>query len=236
MPACAFQGAGRFAAGSPVIAAPPTPAPPHQAPVPHVFHDSRFDIDAAKLMPGEYFVTSRDIMIVTVLGSCVSACIRDKVNGVGGMNHFMLPDTAKQPHTAGALPARFGEYAMDILIRRILRAGGRHENLEAKLFGAGNVLHQLTHADIGRKNADFVRTYLARAQIPVIADDLLDRYPSRVHYFPHTGVALVKKLTRLENDTIFVRERELQARLRTLGLQALDTSPNLPPAPGKQSG
>ena len=204
--------------------------------MPHVSYDARFNIDAAKLMPGEYFVTSRDLMIVTVLGSCVAACIRDKTSGVGGMNHFMLPDTARAATVANALPARFGEYAMDILIRRILRAGGRHENLEAKLFGAGNVLHQLTQADIGRKNADFVRTYLARVNIPVVADDLLDRYPSRVHYFPHTGVALVKKLTRLENDTIFEREQELQTRLGKLGLQALDVAPGQTAAGKKQSG
>ncbi|WP_236691985.1 chemoreceptor glutamine deamidase CheD [Amantichitinum ursilacus] len=215
------------------------PAPPPAALGPTPFHDNRFDIEAVKLMPGEYFVTSRDMMLVTVLGSCVAACVRDRVTGVGGMNHFMLPDVARYPNSAETMPARFGEYAMDILIRRILRNGGRIENLEAKLFGAGNVLHQLTQADIGRKNAQFVRTWLARAEIPVVADDLLDQYPCRVHYFPHSGIALVKKLTRLQNDTIFERERELHQRLGRIGPQALDATPT-PPAPptpsGKQSG
>ncbi len=55
------------------------------------YFDREFDRAAVKVLPGEYYVSADDEAIVTVLGSCVAACIRDVRLGVGGLNHFMLP-------------------------------------------------------------------------------------------------------------------------------------------------
>jgi hypothetical protein len=93
----------------------------------NLYRDRDHDIDAAKLLPGEYFVSTNDMLLVTVLGSCVAACIRDVRMGIGGMNHFMLPDgDASNPDAIGA---RYGTYAMDVLISHLLKLGARRENL-----------------------------------------------------------------------------------------------------------
>src|ERR1700693_3574707 len=101
----------------------------------NVYFDRTFDCDAAKILPGEYFFTHKDMMIVTVLGSCVSACIRDRVSGIGGMNHFMLPDGGGENDSPVSASMRYGSYAMEVLINDVLKAGARRENLEAKVFG-----------------------------------------------------------------------------------------------------
>ena len=97
----------------------------------NLYFDSRFNIDAAKVLPGEYYVSSRDMLIVTVLGSCVAACIRDSGNGIGGMNHFMLPDGGADETSPLSTSARYGAYAMEILINHITKLGARRAYLEA---------------------------------------------------------------------------------------------------------
>jgi chemotaxis protein CheD len=177
----------------------------------NVYHDRTHATDAAKLLPGEYYVASRDMLLVTVLGSCVAACIRDVRLGVGGMNHFMLPDTdSAEPASSGA---RYGTYAMEVLINHLLKLGARRENLEAKVFGGGNVLPGLTQANVGHKNAAFVVHYLHMEHIRIAARDLADVHPRKVYYFPASGRALIKRLRTLHNDTIFERETDYRRRL-----------------------
>ena len=183
----------------------------HPALATYLYHDRNFDADAAKLLPGEYYVTNRDMLIVTVLGSCVAACIRDPQNGIGGMNHFMLPDGESNPSSRSA---RYGTYAMEILINHITRMGARRANLEAKVFGGGNVLPGMTVANVGERNAEFVLRFLETAKIRVAARDLVDVYPRKVYYFPKTGRVLVKKLRNLHNNTLFEREEVYSSRLQ----------------------
>lgn len=168
-------------------------------------------IDAAKLLPGEYHVSTRDILQVTVLGSCVAACIRDTRLGLGGMNHFMLPDEEGADAAFGG--ARYGSYAMEVLINHLFKLGARRENLEAKVFGGGNVLAGLTHANVGHRNAEFVLRFLDTEGIRVAARDLADRHARKVYYFPATGRALVKRLNTLHNDTLLGRETEYRKKL-----------------------
>ena len=172
---------------------------------PEVYYDRNFETQAAKILPGEYYVTSREMMIVTVLGSCVSACIRDPISKVGGMNHFMLPEHGGDPDSPLSTSARYGAYAMEILINQLLKMGAYRPNLEAKLFGAGRVLAGVT--DVGKRNAHFAIEYLKRERIRVLSKDLGDVYPRKVYYFPQTGKVMVKFLRNLHNDTIAKREK-----------------------------
>jgi chemotaxis protein CheD len=174
------------------------------------YFDPTFGAEAVKVLPGEYFVTTTDILLVTVLGSCVSACIRDKEKGIGGMNHFMLADSAD---TINSASARYGTYAMEILINHLLKLGARRGSLEAKVFGGGRVMAALSSSNVGERNCSFVLDFLRTEGIFVSAQDLLDVHPRKVYFFPATGRALVKKLTRLHNDTLMRRETEYAARL-----------------------
>lgn len=179
---------------------------------PTLYYDRHLELDAAKILPGEYFVTQREMVIVTVLGSCVSACICDRLAGVGGMNHFMLPGSDGQDSLSSS--ARYGGYAMEVLINHLLKLGARRSQLEAKVFGGGQVLRGFTVANIGERNAAFALNYLSTEKIAIVARDLEDIYPRKVYYFPRTGRALVKKLKTVHNDTVVAREREYEARLR----------------------
>ncbi len=181
----------------------------------NVYYDRTFDCDAAKILPGEYYFTCKDMMIVTVLGSCVSACIRDRVTGIGGMNHFMLPDGGGDADSPVSASMRYGTYAMEVLINDVLKAGAKRENLEAKVFGGGNVLRGFIAINVGERNALFVRDYLRAENIRVVAEDLNDIYPRKVYFFPRTGKVLVKKLKQLNNNTLVNREQDYASRLQT---------------------
>ncbi len=175
------------------------------------YFDRSFNTDAVKIMPGEYFVTTGNIMLVTVLGSCVAACIRDKEKGIGGMNHFMLPESGDAGLVSPS--ARYGTYAMEVLLNHLMKLGARRQNLEAKVFGGGRVMASLSQSMVGERNAQFVLDYLRAESIPVVAQDLLNVYPRKVYYFPMAGKVMLKKLVNMHNDTVAAREREYQTRL-----------------------
>jgi chemotaxis protein CheD len=158
------------------------------------------------------------MVLVTVLGSCVAACIRDKTNGIGGMNHFMLPKSTHEKGGWVSASARYGAYAMEVMINQILKQGAKRENLEAKVFGGGAVLKNMHAMSVGDDNAKFALEYLRKERIPVIAEDLLGEFPRKVYFFPTTGKVLVKKLNSLPNDTILVREQEYRKRINTANI------------------
>jgi chemotaxis protein CheD len=189
-----------------------------EEPSPNLYYDRTFDMEASKIVPGEYYVTRRNMVLVTVLGSCVAACIRDKTNGIGGMNHFMLPKSTHEKGGWVSASARYGAYAMEVMINQILKQGAKRENLEAKVFGGGAVLKNMHAMSVGDDNAKFALEYLRKERIPVIAEDLLGEFPRKVYFFPTTGKVLVKKLNSLPNDTILVREQEYRKRINTANI------------------
>ena len=183
---------------------------------PNLYYDSNFDTEAVKILPGEYYVSAKDMVLVTVLGSCVAACVRDRVNGMGGMNHFMLPGDSSDILSASA---RYGTYAMEKMINDLLKMGAKRANLEAKLFGGGNVLRGITLTNVGGRNAEFARDYLNTEKIVIVAQDLLDIYPRKVYFFPHSGKVMVRKLRHMSNDTIIKREQLYSSRIKVSEVQ-----------------
>ena len=162
---------------------------------------------AARILPGEYYVTINDEGIYTTLGSCISACIRDRASGVGGMNHFMLPSSDDPTGwKANGLSAstRYGNFAMEHLINVILKNGGLRQNLEVKLFGGGRILANMT--DVGKRNINFVHDYLKTEGLKVLSEDVGETFPRMVVYFPATGKVRVKRLRSLHNNTIIDEE------------------------------
>lgn len=182
------------------------------------YWDRERSCHAAKILPGEYYVTTNDEIIVTVLGSCVSACIRDPQMRIGGMNHFMLPISSQDYKTLRASSnneaTRYGNFAMEKLINDILKNGGRREHLEIKLFGGGKVIQHMNEADVGNRNISFVRDYLHTEGFKVVAEDLGDVYPRKVVFHPMTGRVQVKKLRSMHNDTIIERESGYREQLQ----------------------
>ena len=181
------------------------------------YWDQENQVIAAKLMPGDYYVTTHDEMITTVLGSCVSACIRDVVNGVGGMNHFMLPESSQsrlntRDEAVVGNASRYGNYAMEHLINCILQNGGKRKNLEVKLFGGGKIIATL--GDVGARNIQFVLDYVDTEALNLVSQDLGDIYPRKVNFFPQTGRVRMKKIKDLHNQTIFLREKQYSSSIK----------------------
>ncbi len=167
------------------------------------YSDHHFQYDAVKVLPGEYFVANEEIMIMTVLGSCISACIWDGRARAGGMNHFMLPDG-----DGGDGGGRYGSYAMELLINQMLKMGARRETMQAKVFGGAQVMAGFTSMNVGERNTKFVLDYLATERIPVVSQDVLDIHPRKVCFFPVSGKALVKRLAHSHPETLVVEERK----------------------------
>ena len=183
--------------------------PPRPGQASFFYMDYAFQREAVKILPGEYFVHDDDVVLMTVLGSCVAACLCDRGVGVGGMNHFLLPD-------GNDSSARYGINAMEILINELLKAGARRASLEAKIFGGGSVINGLTTINVGAQNVAFVERFLASERIPIVSRDVLDVHPRKVCLFPQTGRAMVKKLGTQGEAGIAAEERRyLQQVQRT---------------------
>ncbi len=178
------------------------------------YWDTTHKIYLARVLPGEYYVTIQDELIATMLGSCVSACIRDRKTGVGGMNHFMLPSMNKSSIDSGACRrklSRYGSAAMEHMINDILLHGGRRENLEIKLFGGGQVLAPVT--DIGARNIEFVHDYLQKQGLTVTSENLGGTFPRKILYFPAIGKVLMRKMPITSNRKHEQREEIYQRSL-----------------------
>lgn len=167
------------------------------------YTDHHFQYDAVKVLPGEYFVSNEDMVVMTVLGSCIAACLWDGAARTGGMNHFMLPDG-----DSGDGSGRYGSYAMELLINEMLKLGARRETMQAKIFGGAQVMAGFTSMNVGERNTQFVLDYLATEKIPIVSQDVLDIHPRKVCFFPATGKALVKRLAHSHPETLAVEERK----------------------------
>lgn len=179
---------------------------------PNRYYDKNFNTEAVKILPGEYYATAESTMIVTVLGSCVSVCLRDPITRIAGMNHFLLPAN-KDELNFNSDSARYGVYAMEVLINHLMKLGASRNRLEAKVFGGGNVLKQLRINSVGEQNAAFVQEYLRTENVTVLAQDLLGEFPRKVYFFPLTGEVKVRKLKSLHNTTILDRESEYRVKV-----------------------
>ncbi|MCG2593833.1 chemoreceptor glutamine deamidase CheD [Ramlibacter sp. XY19] len=185
-----------------------------EASTPVRYFDREFQVDAVKILPGQYHAATGPGTITTVLGSCVSTCLWDPVARIGGMNHFMLPGDSAAANATWRASARFGVYAMEVLINEMTHLGADRRRLVAKVFGGARVLAGFDKLDVGAKNAEFVLEFLKVEGIPVAAQDLLDVCPRKVHFFPATGKVQMKRLQVAPSDTVLQkREREYLSEL-----------------------
>lgn len=177
------------------------------------FWDTWHDMCSSKILPGEYYVGNQHEIISTVLGSCISACIRDPAAGVGGMNHFMLPGGVDGAPAGGGACAKFGVFAMEYLINAILKNGGNKANFEIKIFGGANVLD--TNMDVGVNNIKFIRDYMQMEGFNVVSEDLGGVRPRKLNFFPQTGKVMLKHLRPVQERVIAERERSYISEAQT---------------------
>lgn len=166
------------------------------------YYDAHFKNEAVKVLPGEYFVHHEDILVMTTLGSCIAACLWDRERRIGGMNHFMLPESGGAEDGG-----RYGSYAMELLINELMKRGASRLTLEAKVFGGGAVIAGMNSINVGERNTQFVLDYLKTERIPVVSKDVLDIYPRKVCLLPASGKAMVKRLAPANAEALAAQER-----------------------------
>lgn len=177
------------------------------------YFDPRFDATIITVAPGEHEITSaKDEIVATVLGSCISVCMRDPQAGVGGLNHFLLPKNNGSDANAGE---RYGDTAMEVLINGLLKRGARRPHLEAKVFGGARVLSGATMLAIGDGNIAFVTEFLKREGIPIVSKDVGGNRSRRIHYQPATGRAWVQHVQSTARDPDQQQEMAYLNRLKT---------------------
>ena len=180
------------------------------------FFDPRFGTNVTMVLPGRHHVsTSSDEMIVTLLGSCIAACVRDPIAAVGGLNHFLLPesDNGQWGKTADAA-MRYGNHAMETLINDIIKLGGSRSRLEVKVFGGGQIIKGASATSVGQKNVEFIKRYLSNEGLPIAAEHLGGTLPRRIHYFPITGKVQMRLMQRSTDKDLFKKEMAYRSEIK----------------------
>lgn len=180
------------------------------------FYDAHFRNEAVKVLPGEFFVADEDLLVLTTLGSCIACCLWDREKRIGGMNHFLLPDSGAGGG-GGADSGRYGSFAMDLLIGELVKRGATRSTMEAKVFGGGAVISGMTTINVGERNTTFVLDYLRTERITVVSKDVLDIYPRKVCFLPASGKAMVKRLASANTEALAGLERAAAARVLPAG-------------------
>jgi len=174
------------------------------------YYDKQHDSYAAKILPGEYYVTSSQEVVTTVLGSCISVCVYDPVNSIGGMNHFMLP-SGNSDNDIMSQSFRYGDVAMEKLVNVILRHGGNKAELIFKAFGGGQIIKNMT--SIGQRNISFLHKFMTMEGYKLSASDLGGPHPRKVVFNPLDGKVKLKRLQHMHNDTILQRENRYETEI-----------------------
>jgi chemotaxis protein CheD len=177
------------------------------------YFDREFQVESVKILPGQYYAATGEGSISTVLGSCVSTCLWDPFVRIGGMNHFMLPGDQASSASPWGVSARFGIYAMEVLINEMIHLGADRRRLVAKVFGGAQVLQGFDTLDVGAMNSQFVLNFLREEGIQLAAQDLLGVSPRKIHFFPASGKVHMKKLHLQPDDIVERQEREYIKRL-----------------------
>jgi chemotaxis protein CheD len=176
-------------------------------------HSAKFNTTMTIIYPGEFFVSHHDI-IATVLGSCISVCIKDMKTGIGGMNHFMLPGDVRSEDMFASASSKYGMFAMEQLIEEMIKKGGSKKHFQAKVFGGGHVLNfRKTDGNVPESNIDFVRAFLKMEQVEIIKEDVGGYSGRKILFFPDTGKVLLKRLKSTVDSKIIEAENLYKKKL-----------------------
>lgn len=179
------------------------------------YHDARIGARVLSVVVGDCVVsTEADVVITTTLGSCVAACLFDEAAGIGGMNHFLLADSADDRLSASS---RYGSAAMEQLINRLLGRTGRRDRLRAKVFGGGAI--NGFNSSVGTHNVEFVMSYLAFEGIPTVSWDVGGSQARALRFFPVGGRTQRRLLGVAGTNDVIRSEASFAEKLRTTRIE-----------------
>jgi len=163
---------------------------------------------------GDYYASKKSEIIHTVLGSCVAVCLIDPVQQIGGMNHILLP--GKPDLRLFDDSARYGINAMELLINKILKLGGKRCMLMAKAFGGGHILPAISRKNgVGRRNAKFVIDFLNNEGIRIVSHDLGGWDSRKIYFHTDTGEVFMKRIRHNCCEQIAREEKKQSLRIQS---------------------
>jgi len=174
-------------------------------------YDAKLKSHVLTIFAGEFYVSIKNEVISTVLGSCISVCLYDSVKHIYGINHFMLPkSTSQSPDSpSGSImlkddgltenSMRYGITAMEILISEMQKSGADRKNFKAKIFGGGRVLSGQSASSagkpgIGDKNIGFTRAFLKMEKIEIVSENVGDMFGRKIYFVTGKNSVFVKKV------------------------------------------
>ena len=180
----------------------------------HEFFDNQFQKSVVFLHPGDYYCTEEDVILQTVLGSCISVCLYSDYHQYAGMNHFMLPHKTDISHFEQTESGRYGIHAMDLLIGSLIKNGIKKNAIKAKVFGGGNVIvYNRSYDGIASNNIKFIINYLDKEQIPMISSHLGGSKARKILFFPKTKKVLLKEISGKEQSRAIQEEIKYQTKI-----------------------
>lgn len=159
---------------------------------------AKFNQNVKIINIGEYYATKKNEGIGTILGSCICTCIYDDKGKIGGMNHFLIPGKFQEEEIFLSPIARYGMFAIELLMGELIKLGVDRSNLKAKIFGGAD-FSQSPHLEIGKNNIQFIKSFLKLENIPIISNDLGGESLRKILFFPISGKVMVKKIHRNMN-------------------------------------
>jgi chemotaxis protein CheD len=183
------------------------------------FYSHKLKKPVITLTAGEYFVTQNGEVLHTIVGSCITTCIYDEKTKAAGMNHFLLPGTVRPDEILSSEVARYGMFAMELLIGELIKLGARRKGLRAKVFGGGNVLKfRSADGDITESNIRFAKKFLELEGIPAVKMDVGGTAGRKIFFFTDSHLVLLKRFDMrkdqrsLQDEEVYTR-RVFQGRL-----------------------
>lgn len=174
------------------------------------FFNVRLNKYEYEIYSGEYFVTKeQNIVITTLLGSCIAVCMKDSFSSVAGINHYLLPDSKHRLKEVRKNDSRYGINAMQLMIEGMIKLGASRSSLQAKVFGGGQAGDDLNN--VSKSNIEFVFNYLNQENIPVLAQDVGGRIGRKIFFFPSDFKVLLKRISfqnQLSQEELIIKEKK----------------------------
>jgi len=175
------------------------------------YFNHKFNRKIYELFAGNYFATGEeDVVLTTLLGSCVSACMYDERNQVVGMNHFLLPGDFRREEIIFSPSSKYGLHAMEMLINSMMKLGAQRKNLRAKIFGGGHVLSN-TGTQVPENNVNFIKAFLHMEEIPIISEDVGGNMGRKILFFSRSHTVYLK---RVQPQRVYQQDKKLLNKVK----------------------
>jgi chemotaxis protein CheD len=114
--------------------------------------------------------TPETVLVTYALGSCLGLAVYDSTARVGGLLHFMLPDSAMHPARSCQNPSMFADTGIALLLERVRSHGGSCRHLTVCAVGAARILDEQGVFEIGKQNYQAARRLLSKHGLPLACE------------------------------------------------------------------